>query len=579
MAVSKSNVRNLRFLSILAGLFVPVALAALANGCAPDTNGSDYTRAALGEDRGVEVTIVLRDAAIELVGARAVDVDEHEPLESHDESPQFAPLAYRFEGAAGVVQGKVPDPRVVRVETVEHDHGHSEALQANYGELALRLPARDGVLTLTEAGGRTYTLDLSKGGAVTTQAADSVQFRGIDVGGGSSTPRPRGPGYAEPVTIQDANPCEGSVGVLFVPEGYTRGELGQFHSTVRAMVSTMMSSDYPDMNELSKHFAFYYLDIASNQSGISEPGTVKDTAFGLEYRATPGPDGGATAEPRNHWMVLPTQRRTTAASVAVLRGRTQTRSEVLVIVPNITEGRSNASPNTREVRLVNGQSVAATLAHEIGHAMPWLADEYVDPNHPQWCNLATAGARPNTTKDAANPKWKSFFSGAPVMGAEYCPQGVYRPAEECLMRNHYITNRFCPVCRKAFDDNFASRRVSAGRWPSCWGYRPDGGTPDARAPEAASGSSSGGASGTRDAGSADARTDAAAQPCNNRPKGSCGAGNICAWTGEGYCCRPEISFSQRCTADKDCNGGQVCTATSVGEALTCAAAGRAQCTD
>lgn len=559
--------RNKKTLPALAGLLVPAVLAAVANGCADAPQTPERALAALGEDKGVEVTVALRDAAIELIGARSIELEEHEPLESRDESPQFAPLAYRFQGATTLLQGTVPDPRVVRAESIDHDHGHSALSRATYGEIALRLPSRQGVLTLTEPAGRTYTVDLSTGNVLAPKSAGSVALRGIDVGGGR--PSGTGPIYAEPVTIRAANTCEGTVGVLFVPEGYTRSEFGEFHAQVESMVTSMMS-DYPDMAELARHFAFHYLDIASNQSGISEPGAIKDTAFGLEYEAN-------ASDPANR-MVNLTARRTTAASIAVLRGRTQTRSEILVIVPNITQGRSNASPNTREIRLVPNASAAVTLAHEIGHALPWLADEYVDPQNPQWCDLATAGARPNTTKDAANPKWSSFFTGAPVEGAEYCNAGVFRPAEQCLMKD-YTTNRFCPVCRKAFDDNFASRRVSAGRWPSCWGYRSDAGAADARATETGSGSSSGSSGGIADAGAADAKTDAALQPCNNRPKGACGAGNICAWTGEGYCCRPEIALTRRCSGDKECGGGQVCTATRVGDALTCAPSGRAQCID
>jgi hypothetical protein len=569
MPVSNSNVKTLRSPSALAILSVPLLLAALVNGCASDQAGTDQPALSEGvnsEANGLEVTVALRDGAMELVGTRAVEIEEHAPLESHDDSPQFGQLSYTLKTASGIVRGTVPDPRVVRVEKGENEQAHSQVLRANYGEIVFRLPTSTGVLTLREPGGRSHTLDLSANDALTTQKAGDVRLRDINLDGGSMQPEGRGPSGAEPVTLQAANRCDGTVGVLFVPEGYTQAEMTEFHSLVEAL-ALRMKKNFPDMAALSRHFALYYVDIASKESGISEPGKIRDTAFGLEYLVPPGPDGGAATESRTNWIVLPSSRRKKETSAAVLRARTKTKSEVVVIVPNIKEGRSNASPNERVIRLVPHGWVHSTLVHEIGHALPWLADEYAEEGR---CDLATAGARPNTTKTPANPKWKSFFSAAPVQGAEYCAEGVYRPAERCLMNDHRAYNQFCPVCRKAFDDNFSSRRVTASRWPSCRNYRYDAG-----ADAAGIGSSSG----ASDAGIRDARADATVQPCNARPKGACGAGNVCAWTGLGYCCRPEIPLTQQCATDDDCGRRRICTATREGGTLTCAEFGSALCTE
>jgi hypothetical protein len=106
------------------------------------------------------------------------------------------------------------------------------------------------------------------------------------------------------------------------------------------------------------------------------------------------------------------------------------------------------------------------LAHEIGHSLAHLADEYsyeanyaaCDPQ--QDCKEANATLR--TARDEI--KWKDWIEAAtPVPtpatpqfgsavglfeGARYTPLGVYRPQQDCKMRD--LGAEYCPVCSEQF---------------------------------------------------------------------------------------------------------------------------------
>ncbi len=112
-----------------------------------------------------------------------------------------------------------------------------------------------------------------------------------------------------------------------------------------------------------------------------------------------------------------------------------------------------------------------TVQHELGHSIGGLADEYW--NDSDATNSVYAGdepAKPNVTTDLADLKWADFVdpdlalptSLEPWMqehtvgafeGAHYHDSGVYRPADNCVMRNG---DHFCSVCshqlREAMDE-------------------------------------------------------------------------------------------------------------------------------
>lgn len=112
------------------------------------------------------------------------------------------------------------------------------------------------------------------------------------------------------------------------------------------------------------------------------------------------------------------------------RARKATHANVTLVVVNSKDNIGSATPSEKLIVQSASDDAASTLAHELGHALLDLADEY----DYGICDLATAGARANVTKTPKNPPWKAFFEKLPVEGAELCAKGVWRPQEHCLMR-------------------------------------------------------------------------------------------------------------------------------------------------
>jgi hypothetical protein len=523
---------------LLLSSLVPVLAGAV--GCRADEATDAQDQAELSQP--TSVTLMLRGDKLELVGSAAQDLVTLPPGDSADGDHPM--LRYAFVGPGGSAQGKVADPRVLRFELP--DIQRSGERRIPNGTLTLRLPGPRGSLTLTSEDGASLHVDLGgdRGGSVRPRAIPSTPLAEAEVGAAR----------VPPVVLQEVNPCSGRVGILFMPEGYTEAELPQFHDDVGNMLAALRT--LPDMAALNGHFAFAYQDIASAESGIGRGDVPKDTAFGMVYE-----DGEA---PRNALVLESTTGRKSGTNELMRVAKSETGSEIVVIVPNVQAGRSSAVP--QQITLVNHGNAPRTMLHELGHAVAGLADEYVDERR---CDPARAGHRHNTTTDRENPPWAGIYSGEPVLGAEYCAAGVYRPTAECLMRNHYDTDHLCPVCAHQFAQTFLGRaQAYQGTHGECRaGTAPGGGKAPSPSGMPKTPSSSGGSG-----------EPPATTPCNLWGQGACGAGNVCAWTGSTYCCKTaRAPVGSPCARDSECGAGSVCAQTQEGGRLACVPTGADAC--
>ncbi len=106
------------------------------------------------------------------------------------------------------------------------------------------------------------------------------------------------------------------------------------------------------------------------------------------------------------------------------------------------------------------------FVHEFGHSFGGLGDEYNTDN--DLCAIPKPGVDVFYPNISAMPdgkiKWAQLIEpGTPIptpstpefkdkvgafVGASYCPSGLYRPVDNCLMRT-LTPGHFCPVCRLA----------------------------------------------------------------------------------------------------------------------------------
>ena len=105
-----------------------------------------------------------------------------------------------------------------------------------------------------------------------------------------------------------------------------------------------------------------------------------------------------------------------------------------------------------------GSSVVSVAAHETGHALFGLQDEYSYGDTAATCTAEAAMSPPggrgpfplvNVTNTASPAPWASVQSAAPIVGAYYCTASFYRPETSCLMKELSLGgshNEFCSVC-------------------------------------------------------------------------------------------------------------------------------------
>ncbi|WP_370420814.1 M64 family metallopeptidase [Streptomyces sp. QH1-20] len=229
------------------------------------------------------------------------------------------------------------------------------------------------------------------------------------------------------------------VDVVFIGDGYTAAQQGDFHADVRAKWAKMSAVEpYASYKKL---FNVWAVDAVSRQSGVSgDPGegVVKDTALKSRFFC----DG------IERLLCVDTGRVESYAAKAPA-------ADLVVVLSNSTKyGGAGYNDIVSKVGY-DGIATASSdnddsdqvAVHETGHSFGKLADEY------QYEEYGTyTGAEPdsvNTSKltaaqlSAQKKKWyrwigKTSPDGGKVgafEGAGYYPKGLYRPTDDSIMRS------------------------------------------------------------------------------------------------------------------------------------------------
>jgi len=139
--------------------------------------------------------------------------------------------------------------------------------------------------------------------------------------------------------------------------------------------------------------------------------------------------------------------------------------QLVVIYKSDQYGGSGFYNNYAVVSSSNKWSIKVFL-HEFGHSFGGLGDEYVTdtafcvvPNNGIDCAYPNVSSMPNGKVKWARLIKKSTPIPTPILpeyknevgvyeGASYCPHELYRPFQNCLMRE-LTPGIFCPVCKEA----------------------------------------------------------------------------------------------------------------------------------
>ena len=165
--------------------------------------------------------------------------------------------------------------------------------------------------------------------------------------------------------IKETGDADKRVDLVFVAEGYTSAQMGQFYADARAMTEAMFAQNHltSPYHEYEAYFNVRALFTPSIQSGYSKPDQSMDTAF--DATASLG-DGRGIVGNGN------TVRRFVNSETAI------DEQDIIVVLVNTADYGGAASGNVTWVTARNANSVEILL-HEIGHSFAGLEDEYVDP--------------------------------------------------------------------------------------------------------------------------------------------------------------------------------------------------------
>ncbi|MEJ7733547.1 MAG: M64 family metallopeptidase [Polyangiaceae bacterium] len=535
-----------RWRVVIAALALLVGLATTLASCAGA--GDD---GAVG-DAQMAVEVFLGRDELAVLDVEEIDDEWAPSAEPWDGGPA---LAWELRDGSGsvVASGRVADDRAIHSDF--DASGQAAPLQDNGGWMFidLTLPASGGTLTVTEvpAGGGAGT---SKGsqGAPQGPPAKEVAVPDLPGGKGKKEVTKSGAAIGDPVKIIDNGGCRTPLNILIVPDGFKPDQMKKFHTRAARVAKALF--EFEGYKQHAGAINVWRQDIASKQSGAGDPktGRFPNTAFGSSY-----------GEGDLRRCLYPRDIKARTAKT-LKNAKKASRADVVAILVNSTEYGGCATDGLIAQSL--NEQVTAVLAHELGHGLFGLGDEYPDgecdhgrPDTPNtshhlddlpWARMLTV---PESSLPTTSTKTPDKTIGA-FVGADYCTKGAYRPQRDCLMRT--LDEPFCRVCRAQFRKTVDQRAKALAKKKK---------NPCSVKPESLPG---GGSTTMPTAGCFD----------------GCPEGAVCSYDGvsdggpdDGYCCKAPWTGTVACTSDADCGDG-VCAEGGDGESW-CTEPGAQACID
>ncbi|MET8759353.1 M64 family metallopeptidase [Lentzea sp. NPDC004782] len=223
----------------------------------------------------------------------------------------------------------------------------------------------------------------------------------------------------------DDRPSSERFDLVFVGDGYTADDLATYAANVQSKWDELSAVE--PFREYKYLFKVWRVDVISNESGVDHDptkGVLKDTALDMGFWCQ-------GRDPNTERLLCVNEAK--AKEYAALAPEADQ-----VIALGNTSKYGGAGGSVATAAGSNAQS-GQIAVHELGHSIGGLADEYEYP-------YATyTGAEPreiNVTADPTGAKWGTYLGQdspdggviAPVEGARYYKNGLYRPTANSIMR-------------------------------------------------------------------------------------------------------------------------------------------------
>jgi hypothetical protein len=252
--------------------------------------------------------------------------------------------------------------------------------------------------------------------------------------------------------ILSTGPTTNRINFVFLSEGYTASQLGQFTNNAKTVLNYILST--PPFDAYQNYFNGYAISVASVDSGSDHPlsGIYRNTYFNSTYDSY-GIERLLTIPPNDRDGNYADG----AGKVYALLQALMPQYDLVSVIVNDTE--YGGSGGAILVTSMNSSS-SEIAAHELGHTFAALGDEYSDA-YPVWVPYEMPNVTQQTNR--ALIKWTSWIlDSTPVPtpdtspyasvvglfeGAEYQTTGWYRPQHICKMRT--LGYPYCAVCAEA----------------------------------------------------------------------------------------------------------------------------------
>ena len=254
--------------------------------------------------------------------------------------------------------------------------------------------------------------------------------------------------YGDPdiyAVFGDAAESDRRVNIVIVPDGYVHAEKALMQTHAQDLVDFFgQKTPYMEHGPFINYILVYAY---SNESGTDQCdcSIVRDTAMNTRFPNAGYPcgnsgnrclyygtgNGGPSCDPT-----------TTSANILAAELRAPAQDRTIVMVNTARYGGCGGS---RAVYSAANASATEIAAHELGHSLAGLADEYQSSSA-----CGSSAGEVNTSLDATVGAWPEWVPeiGPPVEGAQYYSLCIYRPALSCDMRA--LGYPFCPVCDQQF---------------------------------------------------------------------------------------------------------------------------------
>lgn len=257
------------------------------------------------------------------------------------------------------------------------------------------------------------------------------------------------------IKLHEGGKSEECMDILFIPDGYSKADKGQLDSDVKRFADYVLNcSPY---KENVDRINIYAVKGFSPESGITDPNNNihRNTLINCSYN---------TIETDRYLMCENVWKMYDIAEDAPF--------DVIVIICNSSKYGGGGIYNFYATVCNGAPQADFVVVHEMGHLIGGLADEYytsetsvndyypagVEPMEPNVTTLVNFDAKWKNMMDkntpVPTPATKEYNGTLGVYeGAGYVAEGVYRPWQNCTMKE-IIYDNFCPVCTKVLQAMF-----------------------------------------------------------------------------------------------------------------------------